>query len=38
MRRGLAVRMLIGLLVGVIAGVIAHVTLGASPGLEAFVR
>jgi DAACS family dicarboxylate/amino acid:cation (Na+ or H+) symporter len=30
--------MLIGLLVGVIAGVIAHVTLGASPGLEAFVR
>ena len=38
MRRGLSVRMLIGLVAGVVLGVTAHLLLGRSPALEALVK
>jgi DAACS family dicarboxylate/amino acid:cation (Na+ or H+) symporter len=38
MRRGLSVRMLIGLLLGLVLGSAAHFLLGESPALQSFVR
>ena len=38
MRRGLAIRMLIGLLAGVALGTVAHLAAGGTPALEGFVR
>jgi DAACS family dicarboxylate/amino acid:cation (Na+ or H+) symporter len=38
MRRGLSVRMLIGLVSGIVLGVAAHLAFADSPGLETFVR